>query len=115
MPGVICESNAMLDSFRFSPELFEVRNDVIDRLTDCGFDWLTHYASVDPAHDVHGIEVCGIHDRDDAVKIVEILTEMFPTWRPGCLCYKDYGREPGFKARVSRDRDRPYENWETAE
>ena len=103
------------DSFRFSPELFEVRNDVIDHLTDRGFHWLTHYSSVDPAHDVHGIEVCGIHDRDDAIEILDILMDTFPEWHPGCLCYKDYGREPGFNARVSRDRDRPYENWETAD
>ncbi|MCA9191346.1 MAG: hypothetical protein KDB03_06285 [Planctomycetales bacterium] len=103
------------DSFGFSAELFEVRNDVIAHLTDCGFDWLTHYSSVDPAHDVFGIEVCGIRDHDDAEKILEILVGMFPDWHPGCLCYKDYGVEPGFKVRVSRDRDRPYESWETAE
>lgn len=108
-------NDSVRDSFRFSPELFEVRNEVVAHLTDCGFDWLIHYSSVDPAHDVYGIEVCGIHDLDDAKKILELLVDMFPDWHPGCLCYKDYGAEPGFKARVSRDRDRPYENWETAE
>ena len=47
-----------MDAFRFAPELFEVRNDVMQRLTDEGFDWLSHYSSVDPIHDCYGIEVC---------------------------------------------------------
>jgi hypothetical protein len=29
--------------------------------------------------------------------------------------YKDYGREPGWKARIQRDEDLPRECWETAE
>ena len=103
------------DSYRFSPELFEVRNDLIAHLSDRGFDWLTHYSSVDPAHDVHGIEVCGIHDHDDAKQILDILIRMFPDWHQNSLCHKDYGCEPGFQALVSRDSDLPNENWETAE
>ena len=71
------------DVFRFAPELFEVRTDVIGKLSERGFDWLSHYSSVDPIHDTYGIEVCGIHDRDDAVAIRELLTELFPDWRPG--------------------------------
>jgi len=71
------------DAFRFAPELFEVRTDVIAELSDRGFDWLSHYSAVDPMHDVYGIEVCGIRDRDDAIAIRRILMEMFPDWRPG--------------------------------
>ena len=55
------------DVFRFAPELFEVRTDVIAELSDRGFDWVSHYSAVDPMHDVYGIEVCGIRDQDDAI------------------------------------------------
>lgn len=72
-----------MDAFRFAPELFEVRTTVMERLTDEGFDWLSHYSSVDPMHDVYGIEVCGIHERDDAHAILKMLMDMFPTWTPG--------------------------------
>lgn len=71
------------DTFRFSPELFEFRTDVISELSERGFDWLTHYSSVDPIHDCYGLEVCGIRERDDAESILNILTAMFPDWRPG--------------------------------
>ena len=72
-----------MDAFRFAPELFEVRNNVIEHLTDKGFDWLSHYSSVDPIHDEYGIEVCGILQREDATEIQELLIAMFPDWRPG--------------------------------
>ncbi|MEZ6136465.1 MAG: hypothetical protein R3C53_16340 [Pirellulaceae bacterium] len=69
--------------FRFAPELFETRTDVIAELAERGFDWLSHYSSVDPIHDCYGIEVCGIHDQHDAAAILDILIELFPDWRPG--------------------------------
>jgi hypothetical protein len=72
-----------MDAFRFSPELFEFRNDVMAALSDAGFDWLSHYSAVDPLHDVYGIEVCGIHDREDAAAILQLLIKMYPDWRPG--------------------------------
>lgn len=72
-----------MDPFRFAPELFELRTTVMERLTDEGFDWLSHYSSVDPLHDECGIEVCGIHEREDAISIQRLLMEMFPTWKPG--------------------------------
>jgi hypothetical protein len=71
------------DVFRFAPELFETRTDVIAKLADRGFEWLSHYSSVDPIHDCYDIEVCGIHDEGDAVAILDMLIEMFPDWRPG--------------------------------
>lgn len=104
----------VMDSFRFSPELFEIRTDVLSTLNEAGFDWLSHYSSVDPIHDLYGIEVCGIVEMSDAIAIRELLCGMFPEWRVGCLCYKDYGCEPGFKARVHRDKPRDREQWETA-
>jgi hypothetical protein len=103
-----------MDAFRFCPELFEVRTDVMAALNDAGFEWLSHFSSVDPMHDVYGVEVCGIAEEDDAMAIYELLHAMFPAWRQGGLCYKDYGREPGFKASVFRDRPREREQWESA-
>ena len=103
-----------MDAFRFCPELFELRTEVQAMLDDAGFQWLSHYSAVDPIHDLYGIEVCGIIEHEDAISILNLLVGMFPTWRVGCLCYKDYGREPGFKAQIYRDRPRDREQWEMA-
>ncbi len=102
-----------MDAFRFCPELFEVRTDVLAVLNDEGFEWLSHFSSVDPLHDVYGIEVCGIREEDDAISIQTLLRNLFPKWPFGGLCYKDYGREPGFKAKVHRDEPQEREQWET--
>lgn len=72
-----------MDPFRFCPELFEIRTSVMERLSEGGYDWLSHFSSVDPMHDVFGIEVCGIHQFEDAVGILELLKGMFPSWTPG--------------------------------
>ena len=72
-----------MDPFRFSPELFEYRNDVLSALLDAGYEWLSHFSSVDPLHDLYGIEVCGILEKDDAVDILQLLMRMFPAWHPG--------------------------------
>jgi len=106
--------NAHMDAFRFSPELFEIRSDVMAALDRAGYQWLSHYSSVDCLHDLYGVEVCGIHEKDDAIAIRELLIEMFPDWISGCLCHKDHGREPGWKSKIHRDKPRQRENWETA-
>ena len=72
-----------MNAFRFCPELFECRNQVLERLNEAGFQWLSHFSSIDPMHDVYGLEVCGIHDRNDAVNIQRMLIRMFPSWHPG--------------------------------
>ena len=72
-----------MDAFRFAPELFEHRNDVIAMLNQAGFAWLSHFSAVDPLHDVYGIEVCGICEKDDATQIQQLLIQMFPAWHPG--------------------------------
>ena len=73
----------MKDPFRFSPELFEYRNEVLGLLSEAGYEWPSHFSSVDPLHDLYGIEVCGIHDQRDARDILDLLMRMFPTWHPG--------------------------------
>lgn len=92
-----------MDAFRFAPELFEFRSSVMAEFSERGFDWLSHYSAVDPLHDCYGIEVCGIADKEDAVQILSILQAMCPDWTRGRLEYKGYGREAGWKARISRD------------
>ena len=87
---------------------------VLEMLQEAGFEWLSHFSSVDPLHDVYGIEVCGISDKDDARKILKLLRNMFPDWREYGLCYKDYGMEPGWKAKVHRDHEPDTEQWQTA-
>jgi hypothetical protein len=73
----------MRDSFRFAPELYEARQDAMQRLADAGYEWLSHYSTVDPLHDVYGLEVFGVRERDDATQILNLLSKMFPTWNPG--------------------------------
>ena len=103
-----------MDAFRFCPELFEIRTSVLAALNDAGYEWLTHFSAVDPIHDEYGIEVCGIIEQDDATAILRLLQRMFPNWRRGSICFKDYGREPGYKASLVRDEAREHEQWETA-
>lgn len=103
-----------MDAFRFSPELFEVRTDVLATLHDAGYEWLSHFSAVDPLHDLYGIEVCGILDEEDAGAIQAILEGLFPTWHFGHVCYQDCGCDRGFKAVVYRDESRGTQQWETA-
>lgn len=74
---------APMSAFAFHPELFEHRSAVIADLAEQGFNWLSHYSSVDPMHEEYGIEVCGIHERADAVAIQARLEALFPSWNPG--------------------------------
>lgn len=70
-------------SIRFSLELFEDRNRVLEALAESGFTWLGEFTSVEPLHDVYGIEVRGIGDGQDARQIQELLEHLYPDWRPG--------------------------------
>jgi hypothetical protein len=103
-----------MDGFRFAPELFEYRSDTIAALQEAGFDWMSHYSAVDPLHDVYGIEICGIHEEDDAVTILRLMSRLYPSWGVHWMYYKDYGRDLGWKVIVQRDREPPDEQWETA-
>jgi hypothetical protein len=100
-----------MNTFRFSPELFEFRSELLARLADEGYHWLSHFSSIDPLHDVYGLEVCGIADRADAVAILRILRSLFPTWQRGRLYHKDFGREPGWKAVLQRDPECEEDPW----
>jgi len=54
-----------MEPFRFAPELFEVRNDVLAKLSDAGYEWLSHFSAVDPLHD---LAVAHVEAGDDALR-----------------------------------------------
>jgi len=112
--GMIEAASAM-DAFRFSPELFEYRTEIMSVLGQRGFDWLSHYTAVDPLHDVYGLEVCGISDEDDALAILKILIEMYPDWKAIQPWYSDGSRDTGWRAQIQRDEEPPERDWQTAE
>ena len=56
-------------------------------------------------HETYGLEVCGIHEHGDALRIRSLLVRLFPRWRHVRYYYKDWSRERGWKVIVSRERD----------
>jgi anti-sigma B factor antagonist len=68
-------------SVRFAPELFEARNRVLSALANADLYWLHDFTSVEPLHDVYGIEVRGIKDPKTADRIQKLLVSLFPAWR----------------------------------
>jgi murein DD-endopeptidase MepM/ murein hydrolase activator NlpD len=105
----------MADPSRFASELFEHRNRVIAELREHGFDWMTHYSSVEVLQDTYGIEVCGIRGDDGAIEILGILRRIFPSWTEGWTYCKGFGRDQGFVALIQRDPEPPRDHWEPGE
>ncbi len=101
-------------AIRFSPELFDDRNRVLEALNESGFSWLGEFSSVEPLHDIYGIEVRGISDRNDANQIQELLEHMYPDWHRACPQYRSDGREPGWRVKVHRD-PAPLDDWNSEE
>ena len=102
-----------VSDFQFHPELFEDRTRVMEELSAAGYEWLSHYSSVDVIHDRHGLEVCGIHAEDDARAIHTLLRRLYPSWMTGKLGFKDSGADPGFKAKAFRDQRQRNDGWQT--
>jgi hypothetical protein len=101
-----------MEPFAFHPELFELRNEVLEALGSHGFAWLSEFASIDLLHDVYGLEVCGIRAEDDARSIEALLRRLFPSWRYTRKYYKDAStREPGWKVMISRDPEDFEDKW----
>jgi hypothetical protein len=104
-----------MNAFEFHPELFDVRNAVLEALADHGFAWLSDFGSIDLLHDVYGLEVCAIREEADARAIDGLLRQMFPTWRHGRTYYEDHNLgEIGWKVVLSRDPENFNDNWERA-
>ena len=74
------------DPFRFVPELFEVRNQVLAALEAADFYWWRDYGTVCPVHDLYGIEVCGIRQPQDADQILKLLQHLIPDWKCHKIC-----------------------------
>lgn len=101
--------------FEFHPELFEVRNAVLEALADNGFAWLSDFGSVDLQHDVYGLEVTGIRQEADARTIESLLRRMFPGWRYRRTYYEDHNLgELGWKVVISREPERFDDRWKRA-
>jgi hypothetical protein len=69
--------------FIFHADLFADRTRVLEALSARELMWLSHFSSVDLVHESHGLEVCGIVRQEDALKIQDILIQLFPGWYPG--------------------------------
>lgn len=95
-----------MDHFRFEPELFSFRAEVIELLDSQGYVWLINFTSVDLLHDVFGLEVCGIPEKSDALKIRGLLRKLLKDWPYSRLCYRDESRDRGWKVVVFRDPER---------
>ena len=101
-----------MEPFAFHAELFEFRTDVLELLAEHGFVWLSDFGSIDLAHDIYGIEVCGVREESDAHAIEELLRQKFPSWRHWRMYYKDAStREPGWKVIISRDPEDYGDKW----
>jgi hypothetical protein len=98
--------------FAFHAELFDLRNAVLETLSDHGFAWLSDFASIDLQHDVYGLEVTSIREEADAVAIARLLGKMFPTWSYRRTFYEDHNAgELGWKVMISRDPEDFTDDW----
>jgi hypothetical protein len=103
----------MVEPFAFHAELFELRTAVLELLADHGFVWLSDIGSIDLAHDLYGIEVCGIREESDAHTIEKLLGKKFSSWRHSRIYFKDQRTlEPGWKVIISRDAEDFGESWD---
>ncbi|MGF1582342.1 MAG: hypothetical protein ACFCD0_23705 [Gemmataceae bacterium] len=101
-----------MTAFDFHPDLFEYRNTVLETLAEHGYSWLAAFSSVDLLHDVHGLEVCGIHEEDDAREIQTILSTLLPEWQYKSRYYNDVSRrDPGWKVKIARDPENYNDDW----
>jgi hypothetical protein len=98
--------------FEFRPELFELRNEVLEALAEQGYAWLSDFGSVDVLHDVFGLEVCAIREHADARAIERLLARLFPSWRNRRTYYEDVNAgEIGWKVVIARDCEPCDETW----
>ena len=88
------------NSFQFYPELFEDRGHAMEILEEVDVVPFSDYGSVDLLQKEYGLEVCGIHKEESVETVRRVLTGGFPHWHFGRICFKDYGREPGWKVSV---------------
>jgi len=89
----------------FYPELFEYRARIMEALGRAGYVWLADFSAVDLEHDVFGIEVLGLRERADALRVVNVAAGVVPDWRERTIYYRDTTRDPGWAVSIARRRD----------
>jgi hypothetical protein len=100
--------------FEFHAELFDLRNTMLEALSDNGFAWLSDFGSIDLQHDVYGLEVTAIRKEADAAAIERLLQKMFPEWHYRRTYYEDHNLgELGWKVMISRDSEDYDDNWQS--
>jgi hypothetical protein len=82
---------------QFHPELFECKGKASELLDAAGLVWFSDYSSIDLLHEEFGLEVCGIHEESSVEPIAQAMRLGFPHWHYSHVCFKDCGREPGWK------------------
>lgn len=100
------------DPTAYRPELLELGRDVVSELSAAGYEALSDYSSVEPLHDVHGLEVCGVRNTEATLDIVRLLLRLFPGWNAQWFGPPDGWRAEEWVARVQRDRDPVPESWD---
>ena len=106
-------NNAERDAFAFFPELLSLSTALVSELSVAGYEQTVDYGAIDVMHDVHGLEVCGIHDPQTGLNIIRFLLRRFPGWNAGWLHPPDHTSTQKWVARIQRDRDVAMECWET--
>jgi murein DD-endopeptidase MepM/ murein hydrolase activator NlpD len=101
------------DAFAFCPELLNQAENLAAELASAGYEVMSDYSSIDVMHDVHGLEVCGIHSPDVALEITRLLLSRFPGWNAGWLHAPDSASTQKWVASIQRDRDLVLEYWDT--
>ena len=106
-----------VDSFRFSPELFELRSEAFEALAAADIDYMVDFQGIDVLHDNFGLEVFGIPNEETATKILPVIINTLIGWQKirgeskqkvFRRCFDCYS---GWKAEVFRYWESPSESW----
>ena len=90
-----------MNQFYFDPNLFARRAEAHEALEHAGFVWLQNFSAIDLAHDVGGLEVCGISTLEEARRILTILKPIFPNWKYCYTSLKDFSPlDMGWQAKI---------------
>ena len=87
----------------FDPSLFERRATAQEILSKNGFVWMEDYSTIDLAHDLIGLEICGIPTEGEAKRILEVLRPEFPDWSYSSIFLQDFDpRDQGWQVNVHK-------------
>ena len=95
-----------MSEFHFHAELFEARAKLIAALARRDILWFSDYPTIDVLHEEYGLEVCGVQEKETALRIGWVMVETFPDWPYGALFLKTWGTgDPGWKVIVAKRPD----------